>query len=174
MTSSYRSSTSRKVRTNDGDGITRCSASLHTTETHGYVERLRFPTEFQVGEDVIGQHRPLWARGAAVDVQDHDLLQIEIVGFSMLTDNQREGIQFANGIRRYLDSPDNEPAEPGPHRQGFRFAKRITTHIDAEPPVEGFEPRRSSTEGMQLPPEEKHPAPEEEQAQMHRHDDPPG
>jgi hypothetical protein len=193
---------------------------LHTTETHGYVEDLRFPSEFQVGEDVIGQHRPLWARGAAVDEHDHDLLQIEIVGFSkldpwlpkpeslsplvalmalldrcgfvatalerpdrwpvrldrlpaavdtyyrrhevwddpcvyghveipgdehwdpgsldypmlfsmvrdvlaakevdgeMLSDNQIEGIQFANGMRRYLDSPENEPAEPGPNRQG--------------------------------------------------------
>ena len=57
---------------------------LHTTETDGYVEDLRFPTEFQVGEDVIGQHRPLWARGAGVDEHDHDLLQIEIVGFSKL------------------------------------------------------------------------------------------
>src|SRR6266540_2343419 len=57
---------------------------LHTTETDGYVEDLRFPSEFQVGEDVIGQHRPLWARGSAVDEHDHDLLQIEIVGFSKL------------------------------------------------------------------------------------------
>jgi len=57
---------------------------LHTTETQGYVEELRFPSEFQVGEDVIGQHRPLWARGSAVDEHDHDLLQIEIVGFSKL------------------------------------------------------------------------------------------
>ena len=173
------------------------------------------PDEFQVGEDVIGQHRPLWARGAAVDEHDHDLLQIEIVGFSkldrwlpkpsslsplvallallhrrgfvvtalrrptrwpvpldrlpaavdtyyrrlevwdhafvyghveipgdehwdpgsldhpvlfpmvrdvlapkevdgeMLSDSQLEGIHFANGMRRYLDSPENEPAEPG-------------------------------------------------------------
>jgi hypothetical protein len=57
---------------------------LHTTETQGYVEDLRFPSEFQVGEDVIGQHRPLWARGSAVDEHDHDLLQIEVVGFSKL------------------------------------------------------------------------------------------
>ena len=57
---------------------------LHTTETEGYVENLRLPSEFQVGEDVIGQHRPLWARGSAVDEHDHDLLQIEIVGFSKL------------------------------------------------------------------------------------------
>jgi hypothetical protein len=247
---------------------------LHTTETHGYVEHLRFPTEFQVGEDVIGQHRPLWARGAAVDEHDHDLLQIEIVGFSrldpwlptpsslpplvavlsllhrrgfvatalrrpdrwpirldrlpaavdtyyrrheiwdapfayghveipgdehwdpgsleypelasmvrevlaakevdgdMLTDNQREGIQFANGMRRYLDTPNNEPAEPGPHRQGFRFARRISTHIEAEPPVAGFEPKRSPTEGMQLSPEEEHPGLEQEQAQTDLTDDP--
>jgi hypothetical protein len=57
---------------------------LHTTETNGYVEQLRFPSEFQVGEEVIGQHRPLWARGSAVDEHDHDLLQIEIVEFSKL------------------------------------------------------------------------------------------
>src|SRR4029453_18434539 len=38
---------------------------LHTTETDGYVEELRFPSEFQVGEDVIGNHRPLWAGGSA-------------------------------------------------------------------------------------------------------------
>src|SRR4029450_13727142 len=55
-----------------------------TTERQGCVEDLRFPSEFQVGEDVIGQHRPLWARGSAVDEHDHDLLQIEIVGFSKL------------------------------------------------------------------------------------------
>jgi hypothetical protein len=240
---------------------------LHTTETRGYVEHLRFPTEFQVGEGVIGQHRPLWARGAAVDEHDHDLLQIEIVGFSkldvwlpgassldplvallallhrrglvatalrrpagwpivldrlpaavdtyyrrhevwddpfvyghveipgdehwdpgsldhlalfamirdvlepreaddeMLTDNQLEGIQFANGIRRYLDSPDNEPTEPGPNRQGFRWARRVTAHVDAEPPPTGFEPERSSTEGMRLSPRESHPGRDDEQQQ---------
>jgi hypothetical protein len=240
---------------------------LHTTETEGYVEHLRFPTEFQVGEGVIGQHRPLWARGAAVDEHDHDLLQVEIVGFSdldpwlpgpssldplvslmallhrrnlvatalrrpaqwplildrlpaavdtyyrrrevwddpfvyghveipgdehwdpgsldhpalfalvrdllaptgedddMLTDNQQEGIEFANGIRRYLDSPDNEPTEPGPNRQGFRWARRVTSHVDEEPPPEGFEPERSSTEGMKLSPRETHPGPREEQQQ---------
>jgi hypothetical protein len=238
---------------------------LHTTETHGYVEDLRFPSEFQVGEDVIGQHRPLWARGSAVDEHDQDLLQIEIVGFSrldpwlpepeslfplvalmallhrrgfvatalrrpdrwpvrldrlpaavdryyrrheiwdapfvyghveipgdehwdpgsldhptlfsmvrdvlaakevdgeMLSDNQIEGIEFANGMRRYLDSPQSEPAEPGPNRQGFRFARRITMHIESEPPPAGFEPTRSSTEGMHLSPDETHPGLEEEQ-----------
>jgi len=243
---------------------------LHTTQTDGYVERLRFPSEFQVGERVIGQHRPLWARGAAVDEHDHDLLQIEIVEFSrldpwlpkrsslnqlvalmallhrrgfvaralqrparwpirldrlpaavdtyyrrfevwddphvyghveipgdehwdpgsldypalftmvrdvlapkevdgeMITDNQLEGIQFANGMRRYLDSPENEPPEPGPNRQGFRFARRIATHIEDETPVAGFEPPRSSTEGMNLSPEEKHAGPNEEEAERRR------
>jgi hypothetical protein len=243
---------------------------LHTTQTSGYVVNLRFPSEFQVGEDVIGQHRPLWARGAAVDEHDHDLLQIEIVEFSRLdrwlpkpssltplvallaflhrrdfvatalrrpepwpivldqlpaavdtyyrrhevwddpfayghveipgdehwdpgsldypalvsmvrdvlaarevegvrlTDNQLEGIQFANGMRRYLDNPENEPPEPGPHRQGFRFAKLITTHIEGEPPVAEFEPPRSSTEGMDLSPEESHPGHAEEKAERRR------
>jgi hypothetical protein len=240
---------------------------LHTTETDGYVEHLRFPSEFQVGQGVIGQHRPLWARGAAVDEHDHDLLQVEIVGFSdldpwlpdplsldplvalmallhrrnlvatalrrppqwplvldrlpaavetyyrrlevwdepfvyghveipgdehwdpgsldhpalfalvrellrprggdddMLTENQQEGVEFANGIRRYLDSPDNEPTEPGPNRQGFRWAKRVTSHVDEEPPPEGFEPKRSSTEGMKLSPRETHPGRREEEGQ---------
>ena len=94
-----------------------------------------------------------------------DVLAAKEVDGEMLSDNQIEGIRFANGMRRYLDSPDNEPAEPGPHRQGFRFAKRITTHIDDGPPPAGFEPKRSSTEGMHLSPEEKHPGLEEEEAQ---------
>jgi len=237
---------------------------LHTTETSGYVEQLRFPSEFQVGEGVIGQHRPLWARGSAVDEHDHDLVQIEIVGFSklrpwlpepsslsplvalmallhrrgfvqtalrrpdrwpleldrlpaavetyyrrsevwdaryvyghveipgdehwdpgsldypalfsmvrdvlaakevdgeVLTDNQLEGIQFANGMRRYLDSPENEPAEPGPNRQGFRFARRITEHLRGAESAPGFEPERSSTRGMELSPQEDHPGSAEE------------
>lgn len=243
---------------------------LHTTQTDGYVANLRFPSEFQVGEDVIGQHRPLWARGSAVDERDHDLVQIEIVGFSkldpwmpersslaplvalmaflhrrgfvatalrrpdrwpirldrlpaavdtyyrrsevwddpevyghveipgdehwdpgsldypvllsmvrdvlaakevdgeMLTDNQLEGIQFANGMRRYLDGSGNEPPEPGPHRQGFRFAKRITEHIEGETPDRRFEPERSSTEGMNQSPEESHPGRAEEKAERRR------
>jgi hypothetical protein len=246
---------------------------LHTTETNGYVERLRYPSEFQVGEDVIGQHRPLWARGSAVDEQDHDLLQIEIVAFSkldpwmpkptslrplvalmallhrrdfvaatlkrparwpvrldrlpaaldtyyrrfevwdrafvyghveipgdehwdpgsldypalfplvrevlapkevdgeMLTDNQVEGIEFANGMRRYLESPGNEPPEPGPNRQGFRFAKRITEHIEGETQVTAFEPERASTEGMNVSPRERHPGSIQEEAQGDRLND---
>jgi len=94
-----------------------------------------------------------------------DVLALKEVDEEMLSDNQLEGLQFASGMRRYLDSPDNEPAEPGPHRQGFRFAKRITTHIECEPPVAGFEPKRSSTEGMHLSPEKKHPGTDEEAAE---------
>ena len=41
-------------------------------------------------------------------------------------DRVLEGIEFANGMRRYLESPQSEPSEPGPNRQGFRFARRIT------------------------------------------------
>jgi hypothetical protein len=97
-----------------------------------------------------------------------DVLAPKEVDGEMLSDNQLEGIQFANGMRRYLDSPENEPAEPGPHRQGFRFAQRITTHIEGEPPPAAFEPSRSSTEGMQLSPDEKHPGREEEEETQSR------
>lgn len=102
---------------------------------------------------------------AALSSMVGDVLAAKEVEGEMLTDNQLEGIRFANGMRRYLDSPQNEPAEPGPHRQGFRFAKRITTHIEAEPAPAGFEPTRSSTEGMRLSPEEKRPGRAEEEAQ---------
>ena len=37
----------------------------------------------------------------------------------MLSDNQIEGIQFANGMRRYLDSPDNEPGRSWPAPPGI-------------------------------------------------------
>jgi hypothetical protein len=97
-----------------------------------------------------------------------DVLAPKEVDGEMLSDNQLEGIQFVNGMRRYLDSPDNEPEEPGPHRQGFRFAERITTHIEGEPPPAAFEPSRSSTEGMQLSPDEKHPGREEEEETQSR------
>jgi hypothetical protein len=232
---------------------------LHTTETHGYVEDLRFPSEFQVGEDVIGQHRPLWARGAAVDEHDHDLLQIEIVGFSKLdpwlpkpeslsplvalmalldrcgfvatalkrpdrwpvridrlpaavdTYYRRHEVWDDPCVYGHVEIPGDEHWDPGsldypmlfsmvrdvlaakevdgemlptirsrgsssrtgcadtwiaprtsprsldPTARGFRFAKQITMHIEAEPPPAGFEPRRSSTEGMDLSPDEKHP-----------------
>jgi hypothetical protein len=71
-------------------------------------------------------------------------------------------------MRRFLDSPENEPPEPGPNRQGFRFARRITTHIEGEAPVPGFEPKGSSTEGMHLSPEESHAGPDEEEAERRR------
>jgi hypothetical protein len=86
----------------------------------------------------------------------------------MLSDNQIEGIEFANGMRRYLDSPANEPAEPGPNRQGFRFARRIAMHVEGEPAPAGFEPERSSTEGMDLSPDEQHPGPVEERDSRRR------
>ena len=35
-------------------------------------------------------------------------------------------------------------------------------HIEGEPPPAGFEPNRSSTEGMHVSPDEKHPGPHEE------------
>jgi hypothetical protein len=97
-----------------------------------------------------------------------DVLASREADGEVLTDNQLEGIQFANGIRRFLDSPGNEPTEPGPHLQGFRFAKRVMAHIEGEPPVTGFEPKRSKTEGMHLSPEEKHPGRNEEKAERHR------
>ena len=97
-----------------------------------------------------------------------DVLAAKEVDGEMLSDNQIEGIQFANGMRRYLDSPENEPAEPGPNRQGFRFARQITTHIEGEPPPVEFEPRRSSTEGMHVSPDERHPGLDEEEGQSHR------
>jgi hypothetical protein len=97
-----------------------------------------------------------------------DVLAPKEVDGEMITDNQLEAIQFANGMRRFLDSPENEPPEPGPNRQGFRFARRITTHIEGETPVTEFEPKRSSTEDMKLSSEEKHAGPQEEKAERRR------
>jgi hypothetical protein len=48
------------------------------------VERLQYPSEFQVGEGIVGQHKPLWAKGESVDTEDENLLQVEIVGRSQL------------------------------------------------------------------------------------------
>jgi hypothetical protein len=97
-----------------------------------------------------------------------DVLAAKEVDGEMLSDNQIEGIEFANGMRRYLDSPANEPAEPGPNRQGFRFARRIVMHIEGEPAPAGFEPERSSTEDMDLSPDEQHPGPVEERDSRRR------
>jgi hypothetical protein len=60
---------------------------LHTTETDGYVEHLQYPSQWQVGEGIIGQHRPLWAKGEALKgdtTNDPYAMQIEIVGRSQL------------------------------------------------------------------------------------------
>jgi hypothetical protein len=258
---------------------------LHTTETDAYVEHLLYPSEFQVGEGIIGQHRPIWARGAAVDTRDHDLVQIEIVGRSkldvwlpgplslrplvalmaflhkrdivrtavarptsyerwpvqldrlpaavdwyyrrrevwptggayghveipddehwdpgsidyprlfamvrdvidrrtdqgdgdVLTDEQLDGIRFSNGMKQYLDTPNNEPDEPGPKRQGFRFARRVSEHLEAaDVPALASRPIEGTPDASQMEPEpdpppedasttpEHHPGPEEEQAQ---------
>jgi hypothetical protein len=59
---------------------------LHTTETDGYVESLQYPVQFQVGEGIIGQHRPLWAQGWGLKsgTGNEFSMQIEIVGRSQL------------------------------------------------------------------------------------------
>ncbi len=56
---------------------------LHTTEVAGhYIPVLRYPTEWQVGiyrdDLIVGQHKPIWARGEATDEQDHYAVQVEI------------------------------------------------------------------------------------------------
>jgi hypothetical protein len=59
---------------------------LHTTETDRLVP-LQYPSQFQVGEGVIVQHRPLWAKGEALrgdTTNDPYAMQIEIVGRSRL------------------------------------------------------------------------------------------
>jgi hypothetical protein len=57
---------------------------LHTTETSGYVEQLQYPSNFQCGEGVIGQHIRLGYQGDAVFVHDAECIGIEMVGFSQL------------------------------------------------------------------------------------------
>ena len=89
-----------------------------------------------------------------------------------LTETQREGIQFANGMKRYLEG-GSEPADPGPNRRGWRFSRDMKEHaahpIDPTIPLtvgEGeYEPKRSDTGGMTLSPEEHCPGSEEEEAQ---------
>jgi hypothetical protein len=53
---------------------------LHTTETDGYVESLQYPSQWQCGEGVIGQHIRLNLAGDAVNTNDLVLQQIEMVG----------------------------------------------------------------------------------------------
>lgn len=55
---------------------------LHTTETDGYVESLRFPSQWQCGEGIIGQHIKLGLAGDAVNNWDTFAQQIEMVGRS--------------------------------------------------------------------------------------------
>lgn len=55
---------------------------LHTTETDGYVTVLQFPSNFQTGDGVIGQHIRLGMAGDAVFDHDNVLMQIEMVGRS--------------------------------------------------------------------------------------------
>lgn len=56
---------------------------LHTTEVADhYIPALRYPAEWQVGiyrgDLIIGQHKPIWARGEATDEQDRYAVQVEI------------------------------------------------------------------------------------------------
>jgi hypothetical protein len=57
---------------------------LHTTETNGYVETLRYPSQWQCGEGIIGQHIKLGYSGDAVNDWDQWAQQIEMVGWSQL------------------------------------------------------------------------------------------
>ena len=57
---------------------------LHTTETDGYIEQLRFPSQWQCGEGKIGQHIKLGLAGDAVNTWDLWAQQIEMVGRSEL------------------------------------------------------------------------------------------
>lgn len=57
---------------------------LHTTETDGYIEQLRFPSQWQCGEGKIGQHIRLGLAGDAVNDWDLRAQQIEMVGRSRL------------------------------------------------------------------------------------------
>jgi hypothetical protein len=57
---------------------------MHTTETDGYVETLRFPSQWQCGEGKIGQHIRLGLAGDSVNTWDLVCQQIEMVGRSQL------------------------------------------------------------------------------------------
>ena len=64
--------------------ITPPNLVLHTTETDSYVPVLRFPSNFQCGDGVIGQHIQLGMSGDAVLVHDNENIGIEMVGRSKL------------------------------------------------------------------------------------------
>ena len=57
---------------------------LHTTETSGYVEELRFPSQWQCGDGKIGQHIREGMAGDAVNNWDNVAMQIEMVGRSQV------------------------------------------------------------------------------------------
>lgn len=57
---------------------------LHTTETDGYIETLKYPSQWQTGEGIIGQHIKLGLAGDSVWTYDTILQQIEMVGRSKL------------------------------------------------------------------------------------------
>lgn len=58
---------------------------LHTTESDGYIKQLRFPSQWQCGDGIIGQHIALGFAGDAVNMHDGLLSQIEMVGRSRLS-----------------------------------------------------------------------------------------
>lgn len=64
--------------------VARPNLVLHTTETDGYIEQLRFPSQFQCGEGIIGQHIPLGRAGDAVRDWDRFNYGIELVGRSQI------------------------------------------------------------------------------------------
>lgn len=57
---------------------------MHTTETDGYIETLRFPSQWQCGEGILGQHIRLGLSGDAVNNWDTVAQQIEMVGRSQV------------------------------------------------------------------------------------------
>lgn len=57
---------------------------LHTTETFGYVESLKYPSNFQCGDGIIGQHIRLGLAGDSLNTWDLRAMQIEMVSFSHL------------------------------------------------------------------------------------------
>lgn len=58
--------------------------TLHTTETDGYVESLRVPSQWQCGEGIIGQHIREGLAGDALHTWDAYSMGIEMVGRSQL------------------------------------------------------------------------------------------
>lgn len=57
---------------------------LHTTETDRYLDTLKYPSQWQCGDGVIGQHIQLGLAGDAVNQWDAYAQQIEMVGRSQV------------------------------------------------------------------------------------------